>query len=328
MFIQLFLKLVELRKSTKSSAIAISNGLYRRTIRELGVREQLVAITLVCSVHLGTRNDFDVIIIGSGFGGGVLADDLVERVGKQKRILVLEAGSYLYPTHVYNLCRFANASIAKHFACKTFSQSGNDKSQDYIHERPQLNFGGRSIFWSGLIPSIQPWELDFFPPRVRNDLASGLLVKAVEMMNESISMGNTARAIVTKLQQSSLAQDFTIQETPRALHQPYLTPGGAPASQFFLEPTGVFNTAELLINQVGLTPGISERNGPGLHVLLNHFVESVEQDNEQKYQVNATNTITNQKRNFVGKKVILCGGSIESPNSCDAQKSIINCHPR
>ena len=56
--------------------------------------------------YLGYRSDFDIIIIGSGIGGGVLADDLAERLGKQKRILVLEAGSFLYPTHVYNVCRF------------------------------------------------------------------------------------------------------------------------------------------------------------------------------------------------------------------------------
>ena len=33
----------------------------------------------------------------------------------------------------------------------------------YIGRKPQLNFGGRSIFWSGLIPALQKWELDFFP---------------------------------------------------------------------------------------------------------------------------------------------------------------------
>jgi ribulose 1,5-bisphosphate synthetase/thiazole synthase len=46
--------------------------------------------------YLGSRNDFDIIIVGSGIGGGLLADDLAERAGKSKRILVLEAGSYLY----------------------------------------------------------------------------------------------------------------------------------------------------------------------------------------------------------------------------------------
>jgi hypothetical protein len=102
--------------------------------------------------YLGHRNDFDIIIVGSGVGGGVLADDLAERLGKHKRILVLEAGSFLYPTHVYNMCRFPNASLAKHFGCDTFYQHGNSSSEHFIGEKPQLNFGGRSIFWSGLIP--------------------------------------------------------------------------------------------------------------------------------------------------------------------------------
>lgn len=52
---------------------------------------------------MGWRNDFDIIVVGSGIGGGVLADDLAERLGRQRRILVLEAGSFIYPTHVYNV---------------------------------------------------------------------------------------------------------------------------------------------------------------------------------------------------------------------------------
>ncbi|VUX45399.1 hypothetical protein DF3PA_120001 [Candidatus Defluviicoccus seviourii] len=64
--------------------------------------------------YISPRNDFDIIIVGSGVGGGVLADDLADRRGNDKRILVVEAGSFLYPTHVYNFCRFSNASVAKH----------------------------------------------------------------------------------------------------------------------------------------------------------------------------------------------------------------------
>jgi hypothetical protein len=120
--------------------------------------------------YIGPRDDFDIIIVGSGIGGGVLADDLADRLGDRKRILVLEAGSFIYPTHVYNLCRFSNSNLAKHFGCDTFWQGGDSSSQNFIGEKPQLNFGGRSIFWSGLIPSVQGWELDFFPPRVRQDL--------------------------------------------------------------------------------------------------------------------------------------------------------------
>ena len=261
--------------------------------------------------YIGPGNDFDIIIIGSGIGGGVLADDLADRVGTQRRILVVEAGSYIYPTHVYNVCRFPNFSIARHFGCDTFAQGGDQHSEHYIGEKPQLNLGGRSIFWSGLIPSIQGWELEFFPPAVRQDLTSGLLNEAGEVMNESRSMGATAQAIVAKLRQSPLAQHFSIQETPRALHQPYLTPDGVPKDQFFVEPTGVFNTAELLINQLGLTPGVSHGDGPGLQVLLSHFAEDV-QNHGDHFEIVARNTLDNQIRTVRAPVVVLAGGSIES----------------
>ncbi len=57
-------------------------------------------------------------------------------------------------------------------------------------------------------------------------------------MNESISLGNKAQAMVNHFQNSGLGQDFDIQETPRALHQPYLKPDGTPREEFFIEPTG------------------------------------------------------------------------------------------
>jgi choline dehydrogenase-like flavoprotein len=262
--------------------------------------------------YLGPRNDFDIIIVGSGMGGGVLADDLGERFKHQKRILVLEAGSFIYPTHVYNMSRVSNSSVAKHFGCDTFWQAGNSDSQNYIGEKPQLNFGGRSIFWSGLIPAIQGWELDFFPQRVKQDLESGLLNAAGETMNESRSMGSTAQAIVAKLRQSPLAQDFSIQETPRALHQPYLAADGTPKDQYFTEPTGVFNTAELLINQLGLTPGVSHGDGPGLQVMLNQYVEDV-QNHGTHFELVARSVLTGEARTFRAVTVVLAGGSIESP---------------
>jgi choline dehydrogenase-like flavoprotein len=274
--------------------------------------------------YMGGRSDFDIIIIGSGIGGGILADDLADRLGDRKRILVLEAGSYIYPTHVYNLCRFPNASLAKHFACDNFWQQGRDGDQFFIGEKPQLNLGGRSIFWSGLIPTIQPWELEFFPSQVRQDLSNGLLAQAGELMNESISMGAVAKAVVGKLRQSALVQDFSIQETPRALHQPYLTPEGTPKDEFFTEPTGVFNTAELLINQLGLTPGVSHGDGPGLQLLLNHFVEDVRHAAGGRFEIIATNTLTGQTKTFNAGTVVLAGGSIESPKLLRRSSGLFN----
>lgn len=263
--------------------------------------------------YLGPRDDFDIIIIGSGIGGGILADELADRVAGYRRILVLEAGSYLYPTHVYNICRFANADVAGEFGCGTFWQGSGEGSAFFIGARPQLNFGGRSIFWSGLIPAIQEWELGFFPPPVRTALAAGLLNEAGSLLNESRTLGTTARNIVAELRQSPLALDFSIQETPRALHQPFLAADGSPTPELFREPTGVFNTAELLINQAGRIPGSYHGDYAGLHLLLNRFVEDVRTAPGNRYEVVARNALDGQARVFNAATVVLAGGSIESP---------------
>lgn len=273
------------------------------------VSEKPQAHTRLIRDYDGSNSDFDFIIIGSGIGGGTLADELADR-NPNKRILVLEAGSFVYPTHVYNMSRIPNSSIARHFGVDNFKQA--PAAQSYIGEKPQMVFGGRSIFWSGLIPQPQDWELDFFPPAVRSALKSQFLTQAGQRMNSSSSLGAFAKQLVTHLNNGSLADDFDIQETPRALHQPYLRPDGTPTTNFFIEPTGVFNTAELLINQAGLTPG-ADPNGQGLFIRLNTFVESIKNVPFDWYEVKTTNTVNGQQRSFYSPKVIMAGGSLESP---------------
>ena len=264
--------------------------------------------------YKGTKTKFDIVIVGSGVGGGVLADALAQ-LAKEKnlRILVLEAGSFLYPTHVYNLCRFLNHRVAKRFGCRTFKQpdEANEDGKLFIGERTQLNFGGRSIFWSGLIPKLQPWELNFFPPKVRQALPR-LLEKAGKRMNQAVSMGRVAEKIVERLSNSWLAADFLIEQTPRALHQPYLQADGTLKDDFFTEPTGVFNTAELLINQLGLYPGTIKDNDFGIHLLLNHFVDDVKKHNGH-WDLTVRDTVKRENKTFQADKVVLAGGSIESP---------------
>ncbi|HEY0038934.1 MAG TPA: GMC oxidoreductase, partial [Longimicrobium sp.] len=125
-------------------------------------------------------------------------------------------------------------------------------------------------------------------------------------------MGTVAQAVVKHLQQTSIANDFLIQETPRALHQPYLEANGTPKDEYFTEPTGVFNTAELLVNQLGLTPGVSHGDWGGLQLLLNHYVEDV-QNHGDRLEIVTRNTLTGNARTFRAGTVVLAGGSIESP---------------
>ncbi|MFG6104941.1 GMC family oxidoreductase [Leptothoe sp. EHU-05/26/07-4] len=275
------------------------------------VVEKPQAHTRLIRDYDGTNKDFDFIIIGSGMGGGILADDLADRLGQRHRILILDAGSFVYPTHVYNISRIPNASVARHFGVDNFKQPQSDFH--FIGEMPQFAFGGRSIFWSGLIPEPQSWELEFFPDTVRQALKAEYFSLAADRMNESISLGKKAQDVVNHFQNSSLNDDFVIEEAPRALHQPYLNPDGTPRDQLFVEPTGVFNTAELLINQVGLTTPDVNLDGPGLFIKLNSFVEAINSVPFDWYEVKTTDTITGEQTSFYSPKVVIAAGSTESP---------------
>ncbi|MFO0801121.1 MAG: GMC family oxidoreductase [Gemmataceae bacterium] len=274
------------------------------------VSQRSEAHTRLIRDYDGPNPDFDAIVIGSGIGGGVVADDLADR-NPGKRILVVDAGSFVYPTHVYNISRIPNSAVANHFGADNFLQA--ETPQRFIGGKPQLVFGGRSIFWSGLIPQPQDWELDFFPAAVRADLKAEYLKLAGERMNASLTLGTKARQLVEYLRTRPIGDDFVIQETPRALHQPYLNADGTPRDKFFVEPTGVFNTAELLINQTGLTRPELDLNGPGLFTRLNCFVEAVNSVPHDWYEVRTTNTVTGEQRSFYTPKVVIAAGSTESP---------------
>ena len=74
----------------------------------------------------------------------------------------------------------------------------------------------------------------------------------------------------------------------------------------------MFNTAELLVNQLGLTPGRSHGDVPGLQLLLNHYVEDV-QDRGGHFALITRHTPTGAVRTLTAPTVVLAGGSIESP---------------
>src|SRR5207248_2161852 len=102
-------------------------------------------------------------------------------------VLLAEAGSYLFPTHVGNLPRRLKiGQFDKHvwslwpdFRVVNYRNTPNSQ----FAGGQAFNLGGRSVFWGGLIPRQADWELGAWPAAVRTYLLGGGYDAAERAMN-------------------------------------------------------------------------------------------------------------------------------------------------
>jgi hypothetical protein len=110
----------------------------------------------------GRTRDFDVIVIGGGTFGSVVAEHLfITDTTRSRRILVLEAGPFVLPEHVQNLPYMGGAP---------------DMRIPWVNHSA-LNYagllfaiGGRSLTWGGWSPELLDPELATWPKATRDDL--------------------------------------------------------------------------------------------------------------------------------------------------------------
>ena len=118
----------------------------------------------------GRRRDFDVIIIGGGTFGAVVAEHLfITDATHSRRILVLEAGPFVLPEHVQNM---------------PFQGGAPDLRVPWLNH-PALNYsglifaiGGRSLTWGGWSPELLDEELAGWPAATRDALRTRYFAEA------------------------------------------------------------------------------------------------------------------------------------------------------
>jgi hypothetical protein len=249
--------------------------------------------------NLRSGIDYDVVVIGSGFGGGVLADALSD---KGRNVLVLEAGSLIYPSHITNLPGDWPALPAYHQVGHFLNQPGSG-----FLFGAQMNLGGRSVFWSGLIPRMRDWELGFWPAPIRSYLTSGGYAAAEVTLRKRRTLGPFQNETVAKLR--GRFPDYVVEDLPQSLHQPNLG-NNDELGNVLEKSTGIFSTADLLLDSLAYT-GLAGRDN--LTINLNHLVTEVVTSGNNATEVVCQDLVGNQERRYRGRAIVLAAGSLESP---------------
>jgi choline dehydrogenase-like flavoprotein len=260
------------------------------------------------SVHSPGREDetYDVIVIGSGMGGGSLADALSD---KGMKVLVLEAGGVQMPIHMNELPR-SEVNLVGRDEIGHFTRTCGEFSMGGVH----FNLGGRSIYWSGLIPRMESWEFrDKWPQSVKDYLlldTSGMTgyQRAELLMRKQKTLGPYQKDVL-ELFDTTIGEKYRVEDLPRSMHQPDIADDGT-VQNVIQRSTGGFSTADLLLDSLGSSkaPGKSF-----LRVNLHHLVKRIETSNGRASAVVCEDLLNHTERTYRARFIVLACGSVESP---------------
>ena len=268
----------------------------------------------LCPSVVDESIEYDVIVVGSGMAGGTLADQLSD---KNIKTLVLELGGLKYQTHIDNLpghtFNFGSAERDQvgHYINKPDSESN-------LLFGTQMNLGGRSIYWEGLIPRMAHWEAKYWPDSVAKYLFKlNGYQRAEELVRNRTTLGPFQERLVRKL--GSTFTKHIVGDLPRALHQPNMRVTGslAQVDNVLVRSTGVFSTADLLLDSLSADRAFRK---PYLTINLNHLVTHLETADGRVKAVVCKDLAGNKTRRYIGKQFVLCAGSLESPRIAMASK--------
>jgi choline dehydrogenase-like flavoprotein len=233
-----------------------------------------------------------------------LADDLADRGAK---VLLLEAGSLLFPTHIYNLPGSWDPLKDQYFVYQHELAPGST-----FEGGVKVNFGGGSVFWSGIIQEANEWEFgSAWPVSVlRYLLHEGGYARATQLMRRQLTRGPYEDELVARL--SARFPEHRVRRLPRARHQPHLTelPDGRVVLQNVIrESNGMFSTVDLLSDSLSYPGAAGNEN---LTVNLNHMVTRIETEGRRAVGVVCEDLLSNTRRRYSARFVVLAAGSLGS----------------
>ncbi|MGJ9385968.1 GMC oxidoreductase [Salipaludibacillus sp. CF4.18] len=152
------------------------------------------------------RIEYDVLIVGSGIGGGSVTWRLCNQWGiNEKKIGVIEKGNFLIPTQAANLPTMNSARMQAYF--DNVSYPLGRMLPEFRGARQVFAFGGRTLFWNAVSPRLNPYEIADWPVSFEEMEAYYLIAERVmnvtQMFSEDSSM---TKVFLNELQRRGLVE--------------------------------------------------------------------------------------------------------------------------
>jgi choline dehydrogenase-like flavoprotein len=187
----------------------------------------------------GTRQ-FDAVVIGAGMFGGYCADKIF-RFGQANglKVLVLDAGAFLVPTHVQNL---PNAGLNVPGPITPANDPGFARELVWgIPWRGNVDFigqayciGGKSLYWGGWCPELLASDLAAWPPTVAQYLTQNYpLLEQQTGVDVKTDFIQGALFDLLKQRVSGFIQNGSLTNVDTVDDPPLAVQGQAPASGLF-----------------------------------------------------------------------------------------------
>jgi choline dehydrogenase-like flavoprotein len=150
---------------------------------------------------------FDVVVIGAGMFGGYCANHIYRRGTKHNlRVLVLDAGAFLIPTHVQNLPPNVGLDVpnpisptAPEARCARGVVWGIPWRSNVEFVGQPYCIGGKSLYWGGWCPRLLRNDLSEWPPTVTE-----YLNEKYEALEEATGVRGTDKEVKTEFIEGAL----------------------------------------------------------------------------------------------------------------------------
>ncbi|MDQ0900664.1 GMC oxidoreductase [Paenibacillus sp. V4I7] len=114
------------------------------------------------SIEQMAQTDYDVLIVGSGAGGGAALWRLCEQWGNNgKRIGMIEAGDLQLPTHAFNLPTLNEQRAIEYW--ERIAERPGQRWLDYPGAKMVKALGGRTLLWYLFSPRFNPSAFRSWP---------------------------------------------------------------------------------------------------------------------------------------------------------------------